>query len=180
MNEWMQLANTTGVAFACLCGLSFAVWRVLVYIGKRALGDDRKTPPTKGFVNEWLDNQKAFHDSMMVHSKHQQELCERHTASMELHATGMKTIAEILVSHDAVAKDRTETLAKLTALHTDSSIIHSPAQAIHNIEQLKLAAMTACNGCREAMANTDEPIAELVIRKCDEIEKILMSTNVIG
>lgn len=169
MTEWTQLANTTGVAIAVLAAVGFASWRVLTFIGLKAFGDDSRNPPVRGFVNAWLDNQREFHVSLQTHSEHQMTLCDRH-------ATSLETISSLLSTHDSYAKIRTDGIAKLVDMHINPAIPHSTAQAIHNVEQLKLAAMTACNGCREACTGMEHPVAEVVVRKCNEIEQILKST----
>lgn len=166
MSEWTQLINTAGVASAVLAAVLFALWRISKLASHKLFGNPDVNPPIPGIVDQYITNQKRFFDGLEEHRQSQQQLCDRH-------ATSLENISVILAAHDKLAVGGSKSLEELIAFHTDSSIPHSTAQAIHNVAQLKLAAMSACNGCREAMATVDEPVRDIVMRKCDEIEQIL-------
>ena len=170
MSEWVQLVNTAGVAVAVLVAVGFAIWRAFVFIGKKAFGDDSKNPPVKGFVNAWLENQKEFHKSLQSHSERQIQLCDRH-------ATSLETISGLLGTHDTYAKVRTTGIANLEALHTDARIPGSTAEAIVHVGQLRKAARAACLGCREAAASKPENVRDVILKHCDDIERIFDLTE---
>ena len=150
------------------------------YVLKQLFSRD---PQTEGLAVSWVKSSnelhrdmKKFMDSLSERDERQevaqavqQGLCVRHVESQE-------KISELLTVHDKYATERTTGIKELIAMHTDAAIPNSTAQAIHNVAQLKLAAMTACNGCREAAEGMEEPIKDVVVRHCEEIEKILKTT----
>jgi len=166
MNEWLQLANTTGVALAVLAAVGIALYKFGKLVTVKALGDEKHEGWLERMGKEWTTNQKDFFDSLKQHNTSQHVLCERHAESLE-------SISALLMSHDQTAKNRDEAIRRLLTLHEDKTIPHSTAEAIETVRKLRHAALATCTLGRDLANGPTDQIASTVCRHCDAIEQIL-------
>ena len=173
MMDWTMLANL-GVPLLILAAVGWALWKIVVYLGRKLFGTDEKP----GYIGQVVADFRAFLETLVARlelimsgQQTQQTICERHADLMESVSV---SLAESSLSQQASVV----ALLRLVEIHEQPQGVvmqatHHLTEMRQDIDRGKQALRLYCQICREVSAREFPNSAAEVARHCDEIEKTI-------
>ena len=148
--------STFGIPMLILAAIGIAIWRIIVFLGRKIFGDERYDKP--GLIEKWIN------DLAIRLRKHESEQTQLGFES-KTKQNSMSSALQLLVESDSPPVGAAFIAAK--AVHTTAK----------EIVKLKKSFFHATMICR-IIATKFPEIEDEIKKHCDEIEKIITDQQV--
>jgi hypothetical protein len=164
--EHIDFLVNYGVLGLFAFAVMFALWRSGRVIGNKFFGNGGKP----GYVERYLNTQKAFLDGITDRDIKQIGLCKMHQEKLAL-------LTAHVTKHDEAAAKAIAAIHVIAEIHRKTDFSTSIKDVLHNIDKMNRIYLLICNICdslSEKLMDDDRKIVEKALK---EIQKILQETR---